>query len=519
MRLLPLLTALLLVVSAQAQSTLPRLALELTGGPIVDEPKVEAYLRIETVGGGVDYEGWVGIEIRGRSSQGFAKKGYGFETREVDGENRNVSLLGMPAENDWVLHGPYADKTYLRNALAYTTARAIGAAAPRSRFCELVVDGESLGIYLLVEKVKRDDNRVPLEKLSDDGRRGDFMVEAAGTRGALRPGETVADGFLSTVSYRPDDPYVVYQRYEFAYPKPADIRAEQAGAVEEWITETEALSYAPAGSAEHARFMDRVDAPSLIDLIILQEFGKNVDAYIFSTYLVRRGGEDGKLYAGPVWDFNFAFGNADYVRGVSTEDLRTLTETDSVVQRAPPIYSNLYRDSSFRRALRARWRDLRRTHLSDAAIGSRIDSLLRLVVPYVAADTARYGISGRYTWPNEFVGADFYGDLLYLRDWVSARVAYLDRLWGAVEQSRPRGPVPTLFPNPTVINRDFLIRIAEVPHERVGYRVYDSMGTLVRVGSLERGLRDHYILGPPQSGVYLVEVDGATELLRLVVMD
>jgi hypothetical protein len=66
------------------------------------------------------YNGKINIEIRGSSSQYFfAKKQHAFETQDSLGNNLNVSLLGMPAENDWVLYGPYSDKSMMRNVLVY----------------------------------------------------------------------------------------------------------------------------------------------------------------------------------------------------------------------------------------------------------------------------------------------------------------------------------------------------------------------------------------------------------------
>ncbi|MFK7935317.1 MAG: CotH kinase family protein, partial [Saprospiraceae bacterium] len=101
-------------------SNLPLLRINTAFQTIVDEPKIVANLQIVDNGVGemnfiddpaTDYDGQIAIEIRGASSQFFDKKNYGFETQLPDGENNNVSLLGMPAENDWILHGPYSDKS------------------------------------------------------------------------------------------------------------------------------------------------------------------------------------------------------------------------------------------------------------------------------------------------------------------------------------------------------------------------------------------------------------------------
>ena len=108
------------------------------------------------------YDGWIGIETRGSSSQRFPKKQYGVETRHADGSNRDASLLGLPSENDWVLHAPYSDKSLVRNALAFHLGRATGRYASRARFCELVLDGDYRGVYLLLESIKDDGDRVDL---------------------------------------------------------------------------------------------------------------------------------------------------------------------------------------------------------------------------------------------------------------------------------------------------------------------------------------------------------------------
>ncbi len=142
-------------------SNLPILKITTDGQGIPDEPKVDAQLGIIYNGDGVlnnsddlpnEFDGKIGIELRGQSSQTFFEKfNYSFEFRDEEGEDIDTSFLNFPKESDWVLHGPYSDKTLLRNDLMMWTARSIGQYASRTRFCELIIDEEYLGVYLILE--------------------------------------------------------------------------------------------------------------------------------------------------------------------------------------------------------------------------------------------------------------------------------------------------------------------------------------------------------------------------------
>ncbi|MBK9013269.1 MAG: CotH kinase family protein [Saprospiraceae bacterium] len=157
-------------------SKLPIFVVNTSGGAqIVDEPKTIAHLGVIWNGDGAtnyltdpfnEYDGQIGIEIRGSSSQSFPKKNYAMETQNADSTSNNVSVLGFPKENDWVLHGPYSDKTLMRNALAFTLGSWIMPYAPRVRYCELVINGDYRGVYVFTEKIKQDDNRVNISKLA-----------------------------------------------------------------------------------------------------------------------------------------------------------------------------------------------------------------------------------------------------------------------------------------------------------------------------------------------------------------
>lgn len=156
---------------------LPVVIINTEGKAILDDPRIVAKMGIINNGPGIlnrhddpwnEYDGNISIEIRGESSQDFVKKSYTIELQNGDGSNKNVSIPGLPEENDFVLYAPYSDKTFLRNALVYKMYRKMDNWAPRTRFVELILNGEYRGVYLLLEKLIRDENRVDIDKLTPE---------------------------------------------------------------------------------------------------------------------------------------------------------------------------------------------------------------------------------------------------------------------------------------------------------------------------------------------------------------
>ena len=156
-------------------SNLPIVVINTNGQSIPDDPKIICDMGIVNNGIGQrnhlndpfnEYNGKIAIEIRGSSSQSFPKKSYGFETRMPNGvTDTNVALLGMPSEHDWILSANYTDKSFCRNVLLYQLSMEMGHYAARTRYVDVVLNGEYIGIYVLMESIKRDGDRVDIDRL------------------------------------------------------------------------------------------------------------------------------------------------------------------------------------------------------------------------------------------------------------------------------------------------------------------------------------------------------------------
>ncbi len=167
------------------------------GASIPDTPKIDATMGIIYNGPGVrnymtdpfnEYSGNIGIEVRGSSSQMFPKKQYSIETRDNFGNSNDITVFNMAYDNDWVLYAPYSDKSLIRNVLAYQMGWDLGDYAPRTKLCELVLNGEYRGVYVLTEKIKRKDGKVgtnDLEQWDNSGNEltGDYVLKIDKTTG------------------------------------------------------------------------------------------------------------------------------------------------------------------------------------------------------------------------------------------------------------------------------------------------------------------------------------------------
>ena len=127
------------------------------------------------------------FRIRGASSRSFDKKNYLLKFKEEDmTRDLDVSLSGMAADNSWALHGPFLDKSLIRNYLCYNLAGEIMDYAPNARFCELFVNGEYMGLYLLTEKISYSENgRIDFTKTDPDMTVTSYILQV--DRGAKDP--------------------------------------------------------------------------------------------------------------------------------------------------------------------------------------------------------------------------------------------------------------------------------------------------------------------------------------------
>ncbi|RQW07021.1 hypothetical protein EH222_07820, partial [candidate division KSB1 bacterium] len=269
-------------------SNLPIVLIDTEGRSIQDAVRIPARLEIKDNADGrrnvvdqeSDFQGRISIEIRGSSSAGFEKKSYGFETQDESGANLNVSLLGMPAENDWILYGPYSDKSLLRNAITFHLGRAMGRYASRMQCCELVVNGDYRGLYLLMEKIKRDVNRVNIDALFPDDRDGDDL-----TGGYIIKADKLEGDFRGWTSY--SNPPGVPIFFQYVHPDHRTINPQQEAYIQDYILQFEMALNGYNYRDPQKGYAPYVDLLSFIDMYIINELTKNIDCYRFSTFLYK----------------------------------------------------------------------------------------------------------------------------------------------------------------------------------------------------------------------------------------
>jgi len=434
----------LTVVIAQVNftsSNLPIVVIDTEGQTIPDEPKIRARMGIIWNPANArnlitdpfnNYDGAIGIEVRGSSSQYFyPKKQYGFETIDDAGENKDVSLLGLPAENDWILHAPYGDKTLIRNALIYQLSNEIGRYASRCRFCELVLNGEYAGLYILMEKIKRGKNRVAISKLepqeiSGDDLTGGYIVKIDKLEGSE------IDGWYSPFLPYPGAHQHIY--YQYHYPKASAIVTEQRQYIQGVVANFEELMNRPDYADPVTGYRTLIDLPSAVDFFLLNEFPKNVDAYRLSAFLYKdKDSDDPTLHFGPIWDFDLSYGNANYYNGWLTDGwqldyFREAAEFRSDGFQVPFWWSKIAADPAFLDSAAARWQVLRQNQLSRTHIYAVMDSMTALIQEARVRNFQRWNeVIGYWVWPNYYVGATYLEEVNWMKQWIYHRLNWMDQ--------------------------------------------------------------------------------------------
>jgi len=410
---------------------LPQISINTNGATIVDEPKIMADMVV-TEDDVVDFSGLIGIEIRGSSSQMFPKKQFGLETRDVSEEGIDVSILGLPEEEDWILYAPYSDKSLIRNVLIYDLARDIGRYASRVNFAEVSINGNYNGLYVFMEKLKRDANRIDINKLKEDENSGEdvtggYILKIDKADGADETLYTEVNAITS--DYAPINA-TLNQKIHFVYDTPDedDITAEQRQYITNYMNAFEDALAADNFTDINDGYAKYIDVDSFIDFFLLNELSNNVDGFRLSTWLTKEKNE--KLKMGPIWDFNLAFGNANYCSGGETNvwaykfNERCSNDTWLI----PFWWDRLLSDPVFVSQLQYRWDELRSGVFSNQYIINKIDNYTETLnaAGAIEANFEKWPVLTEYVWPNNYVGNTYSSEVTYLKTWINDRLSWLD---------------------------------------------------------------------------------------------
>ncbi len=418
-------------------SDLPVIVVNTGNQSIPDEPKIMADMGVIYNGPGNrnymsdpfnHYNGKIGIEVRGSSSQMFPKKTYGVELWDVNGNEIDSALLGMPKESDWVLSANYSDKSLLNNALSYHLSREMGWYAPRSQHVELVVNGEYVGVYVLMEKIKRDNDRVDIAKLQPTDITGDQLTGGY----IIKIDKTTGNGGGGWTSpYAPDtnnNGQTIYYQYE--YPSDVAIQPQQEAYIQAYVDSFETALAGPNFADTSIGYARYIDVNSFIDYFLLNEMSKNVDGYRLSTYLYKdKYSNGGKLTIGPAWDYDIAWGNAGYCGGNDVQGWAYdfALECPGDYWQIPFWWDRLMQDSTFRNKVRCRWEELSQTALSVNFLHAYCDSMLLYLDEGQQRNFSTWPILGTYVWPNPApFPATYQGEIDELKLWIGARWNWLD---------------------------------------------------------------------------------------------
>lgn len=296
------------------------------------------------------------IKRRGNTSMLFEKAQWLVKLTTSSGQNNDLDLLGMGADNEWVLNGTMSDKSMLRNYLAYRTASQILPYTPDSRYCEVLVrtaDGYRYeGVYLLAESIKQGVDRVNIEPYSSREVFNSYVVR--------RDREDVEGNMLDTYG-RLQGHYPEY--IGLIYPSKYNVTEQMTRYVQADINAIEQVIYSDDFDV-FRQYADVIDVNSFIDYYLINEYFISYDAGNFSTYMYKDLG--GKLSIGPVWDFDGTMDN--YVSEPANPD--------AMAFYLKPWFDRLCKDDEFVRRLERRYAELARGILSTESVVGEIDNIV-----------------------------------------------------------------------------------------------------------------------------------------------
>lgn len=499
-------------INPPAATNIPLILIDTYGDQIVDEPKIITNLKIIDNGVGAlnhpndvptNYNGYAGVEIRGSYSASLPQKPYGIETWDVNSNNNNVSLLGMPIENDWILLPNYNDKTFLRNVLAFDLFTKMGHYAPRTQLTEVVVNNIYQGVYVFTEKIKRDNNRVDIAKLDLDDNAGDSL-----TGGYIFKVDYWNNSNSWSANY--DNPNYPGSPVRFVYDEPdvADITVQQKGYIQNSVEAFEDALWGPNFTDPVLGYRSHIDVQSFIDYFIVNEFSRNVDGFKKSRRFHKdKDSKNPLIVAGPVWDFDWAYKDLETAYSNGAGWMHSYTGASDVTP--PGWYIRLIQDTIFANELACKYFTYRQTFLDKTVLFAYIDSLALVLDGPQGRHFERWPILGVNVGTPE-IGTQptsYAGEITKFKTWISDRIDWLDANMpgqcvnlGTTELTT-KEPYWNVYPNPS--KNEFSVYVDQGIKSLA---IYDLSGKVVQQEEVNGSTLAH-VLTTNLIGVYFLKVE------------
>jgi CotH kinase protein/Chitobiase/beta-hexosaminidase C-terminal domain len=370
-----------------------------------------------------------GFRLRGQSSSTFPKQSYKLELHDNADKDAALPFLGMPADGDWAFRGPYLDKSLIRDAFTFGLGRDMGRlSTPRVTTFELYLnrDGGALtaadyvGVYVATETVEISKDRLDITKM----KKTDVTAPAVQGGYVFKFDKQAAEEPMLKCT----GPAATCWKYlEVVEPDP--LQPEQQAWLTDYVQRFNDVLLGDDFADPENGYAAWIDVPSFVDYVIVNELSRNVDGYQKSAYFHKD--RSGKLVAGPLWDYDISYGTGGIRHNLDADGWQ-YAENAAIAERPNVWFPRLAEDPAFASKLAARWQELRRGVLADAAMDRRIDELAAPLTNAAARNFQKWNNLTQarlVNWATTPTMPTWEGQVEYTRDWIHERAAWLDTQW------------------------------------------------------------------------------------------
>jgi len=375
----------------------------------------------------IEFNGYIAIRYRGNSTYNDSpKKAYSVRTLAEPmwrgtAKKLNVSLLGMGQDNNWALLAPYADKSLMRETITRALTTPWMEFTPQGRHCELFVDGIYYGVYILSEVVSKGRYRLDLISPGDNGDAitGDYLMEVDNEDDVTyvsRHHPVTSDG------REVKDRNILFQ---YKSPDYDELSEKQRLYIHNRINQME-------DALATGHYSNYIDEASFIDYQLMTELCHNVDGYRLSGKFYKRRDSVDPRFKMVLWDTDLAYGNCQHLNGWRS-DTWVYQSNDILSQAGDPYlipawWYWLNNDPGYTARLKARWAQLRATHLATHRVMAIVDSLAGTLTAQGAEhrNSLAWPRWGKRVWPNHYVAASHADEVAYIKQWLTRRLDWMD---------------------------------------------------------------------------------------------